>query len=57
MRALLLLAVGLAPGRRHDTIGSGLEVSWTTTPTKWSNNFFANLFNYEWELPGLIAHS
>jgi len=33
-----------------DTIGSGLEVTWTTTPTKWSNNFFANLFNYEWEL-------
>ncbi|MGA8493802.1 MAG: catalase/peroxidase HPI [Terriglobales bacterium] len=33
-----------------DTIGSGLEVIWTTTPTKWSNNFFANLFNYEWEL-------
>src|SRR5579863_4739342 len=33
-----------------DTIGSGLEVTWTTTPTKWSNNFFNNLFNYEWEL-------
>ena len=33
-----------------DAIGSGLEVIWTTTPTKWSNNFFANLFNYEWEL-------
>ncbi len=33
-----------------DTIGSGLEVIWTTTPTKWSNNFFANLFGYEWEL-------
>jgi catalase-peroxidase len=33
-----------------DTIGSGLEVTWTTTPTKWSNNFFENLFNYEWEL-------
>ena len=33
-----------------DTIGSGLEVIWTTTPTKWSNNFFANLFSYEWEL-------
>jgi catalase-peroxidase len=31
-------------------IGSGLEVTWTTTPTKWSNNFFENLFNYEWEL-------
>jgi catalase-peroxidase len=33
-----------------DTIGSGLEVTWTTTPTKWSNNFFTNLFSYEWEL-------
>src|SRR5262249_55797164 len=31
-------------------IGSGLEVTWTTTPTKWSNNFFINLFGYEWEL-------
>jgi catalase-peroxidase len=37
-------------GKGDDTIGSGLEVIWTTTPTKWSNNFFANLFNYEWEL-------
>ena len=33
-----------------DAIGSGLEVTWTTTPTKWSNNFFNNLFSYEWEL-------
>ncbi|GAC1434394.1 MAG: catalase/peroxidase HPI [Terriglobales bacterium] len=33
-----------------DTIGSGLEVIWTTTPTTWSNNFFTNLFSYEWEL-------
>ena len=33
-----------------DTIGSGLEVTWTTTPTKWSNNFFTNLFTYDWEL-------
>ena len=33
-----------------DTIGSGLEVTWTTTPTKWSNKFFENLFNYDWEL-------
>ena len=33
-----------------DTIGSGLEVIWTTTPTKWSNNFFDNLFKYDWEL-------
>ncbi len=33
-----------------DTIGSGLEVIWTQTPTKWSNNFFTNLFTYDWEL-------
>jgi catalase-peroxidase len=33
-----------------DTIGSGLEVIWTTTPTTWSNNFFTNLFSYEWQL-------
>ena len=33
-----------------DTITSGLEVTWTPTPTKWSNNFFKNLFGYEWEL-------
>jgi catalase-peroxidase len=33
-----------------DTIGSGLEVIWTQTPTKWSNNFFTNLFSYDWEL-------
>jgi len=37
-------------GKGSDAIGSGLEVIWTTTPTKWSNNFFANLFSYEWEL-------
>src|SRR5881227_2833455 len=37
-------------GKGGDAIGSGLEVTWTTTPTKWSSNFFANLFNYEWEL-------
>ncbi|MBI3871205.1 MAG: catalase/peroxidase HPI [Verrucomicrobia bacterium] len=37
-------------GRGGDTITSGLEVTWTTTPTKWSNNFFQNLFGYEWEL-------
>jgi catalase-peroxidase len=37
-------------GHGGDTIGSGLEVIWTTTPTKWSNNFFENLFGYEWEL-------
>ena len=33
-----------------DTITSGLEGAWTTAPTKWDNNFFYNLFNYEWEL-------
>ncbi len=33
-----------------DAIGSGLEVTWTSTPTKWSSNFFSNLFSYEWEL-------
>jgi catalase-peroxidase len=37
-------------GSGGDTIGSGLEVTWTSTPTKWSNNFFSNLFGYEWEL-------
>jgi catalase-peroxidase len=37
-------------GKGGDAIGSGLEVTWTTTPTKWSNNFFTNLFSYEWEL-------
>ena len=37
-------------GNGGDTISSGLEVTWTTTPTKWSNNFFSNLFAYEWEL-------
>ncbi|HXX15861.1 MAG TPA: catalase/peroxidase HPI [Candidatus Eremiobacteraceae bacterium] len=37
-------------GSGRDAIGSGLEVIWTTTPTKWSNNFFENLFGYEWEL-------
>ena len=40
----------LGKGHGGDTIGSGLEVTWTTTPTKWSNNFFTNLFSYEWEL-------
>ena len=40
----------LGKGFGGDTIGSGLEVTWTTTPTKWSNNFFTNLFSYEWEL-------
>lgn len=37
-------------GHGVHTISSGLEGAWTTTPTKWSNNFFDNLFNFEWEL-------
>ncbi|CAN7371485.1 catalase/peroxidase HPI [Mesorhizobium amorphae] len=37
-------------GKGGDAIGSGLEVTWTTTPTKWSNNFFDNLFGFDWEL-------
>ena len=37
-------------GKGSDTITSGLEVVWTSTPTKWSSNFFSNLFGYEWEL-------
>ena len=37
-------------GKGGDAISSGIEVTWTTTPTKWSNNFFWNLFGYEWEL-------
>ena len=37
-------------GKGADTITSGLEVIWTKTPTKWSNNFFENLFGFEWEL-------
>ena len=37
-------------GKAGDTITSGLEVTWTKTPTKWSNNFFENLFGFEWEL-------
>ena len=37
-------------GKGGDAISSGLEVTWTTTPTQWSNNFFWNLFGYEWEL-------
>jgi catalase-peroxidase len=37
-------------GKGDDAIGSGLEVIWSETPTKWSNNFFGNLFGYEWEL-------
>jgi len=37
-------------GKGDDAITSGLEVTWTTTPTKWSNDFFTHLFGYEWEL-------
>ncbi|MDN7560793.1 catalase/peroxidase HPI [Burkholderia orbicola] len=37
-------------GKGKDTITSGLEVTWTSTPTKWSNDFFKHLFSYEWEL-------
>jgi catalase-peroxidase len=37
-------------GKGGDTITSGLEVTWTTTPTRWSNNFLENLFGFEWEL-------
>jgi catalase-peroxidase len=37
-------------GKGGDVITGGPEVTWTTTPTKWSNNFFENLFGYEWEL-------
>jgi len=40
----------LGTGHGGHAISSGLEVTWTTTPTKWSNNFFENLFGYEWEL-------
>ncbi len=39
-----------ATGKGVDTISSGLEVTWSSTPTTWSNNFFRNLFGYEWEL-------
>jgi len=37
-------------GKGKDTITSGLEVTWTTTPTQWNNDFFKHLFNYDWEL-------
>lgn len=37
-------------GKAGDTITSGLEVTWTSTPTRWTNNFFWNLFGYDWEL-------
>ena len=41
---------GFGTGKGGDAITSGLEVTWTTTPTKWSNDFFKHLFGYEWEL-------
>ncbi len=41
---------GFGSGMGDDTMGGGPEVTWTTTPAKWSNNFFENLFGYEWEL-------
>jgi len=40
----------LGTGKGGEAITSGLEVTWTSTPTKWSNNFFWNLFSFEWEL-------
>lgn len=40
----------MGTGHGENTITSGLEGTWTTTPTKWSNNYFENLFSYEWEL-------
>ena len=50
MRWALAGRTASALGRGGDTITSGLEVTWTTTPTKWSNNYFENLFGFEWEL-------
>ncbi|WP_433023381.1 catalase/peroxidase HPI [Kribbella sp. CA-294648] len=41
---------GFGKGKGRDTITSGLEVTWTSTPTQWSNGYFENLFGYEWEL-------
>ncbi|TCO78135.1 catalase-peroxidase [Plasticicumulans lactativorans] len=43
-------ASSFGSGKGGDAITSGLEVTWTTTPTQWSNNYFENLFGYEWEL-------
>jgi catalase-peroxidase len=40
----------LGTGKGGDTISSGLEVTWSSTPTQWSNDYFSNLFGYEWEL-------
>jgi catalase-peroxidase len=40
----------LGSGNAGNTITSGLEGAWTTTPTKWSNNYFENMFNFDWEL-------
>ena len=42
--------ITFSTGKGGDAITSGLEVTWTTTPTKWSNNFFESLFGYDWEL-------
>jgi catalase-peroxidase len=41
---------GYGSGKGADAVTSGLEVTWTTTPTRWSNDFFKHLFGYEWEL-------
>lgn len=43
-------ASNFGSGHGKDTVSSGLEVTWTTTPAQWSNNFFENLFKFEWEL-------
>ena len=43
-------------GKGGDTITSGLEVTWTSTPTKWSNDYLENLFKYEWELTLSLIH-
>ena len=49
-QGLGLDATRFGTGKGRDTITSGLEVTWTTTPTQWDNSFFDNLFGYEWEL-------
>ena len=41
---------GFGSGHGKDTVSSGLEVTWTTTPARWSNDFFEHLFKFEWEL-------